>query len=87
MDLSNLFQVVNFTEKDDPTRLKKRTVREYAQQMLIVDTSCVLQWPRNLTDETLIRRGRFESQHSDSMECVEDEIARLIHRENTLLTH
>lgn len=36
---------------------------EYTQTVMIVDTGCVVQWPVNLTDESLIR-GRLESGDS-----------------------
>jgi len=47
--------VVNFSEKDDPNKLIARSPIEYKKTMLIIETSCVVQWPRNLTDESLIR--------------------------------
>jgi hypothetical protein len=56
--------VVNFSEKDDPKKLKIRSPNEYKKTMLIIDTSCVIQWPRNLTDETLIR-GQLTSDDSN----------------------
>ena len=68
-DLSSLFSMVTYTEKDDPSKLKKRTYLEYSRQVNVIDTCCVVQWPYNQTDESLIRRGRnaFEGQECPSL--------------------
>ena len=34
---------------------------EYKLTMLVIETSCVVQWPRNLTDKTLIKRPILSS--------------------------
>ena len=68
-NLSNLFKVVNFTENDSSMSLKVRTLNEYKEQMLTIDTNCVVQWPRNLTDETLIRGNVFDSLRDADRGC------------------
>ena len=43
--------------------------------MMIFETSCVVQWPRNLTDETLIQ-GQLTSDD------VNDEFSMMIHNKD-----
>ena len=54
-DLSRHFVQVDFSAKDDPSKLQPRSYKEYQADMLVIEADCVVQWPRQFADESLIR--------------------------------
>ena len=54
-DLTQHFVQVDFSAKDDPSKLEPRSYKEYQADMLVIEAECVVQWPRQFADESLIR--------------------------------